>query len=114
MKEEIIKALVFPRAMIRGEIAIDDCPHAGNFSSQDVVCQECHCGAECEWLFSNDELVALEEKSLEELEGALEFAVGYVDARIMYLGHEATNCRCHACRWLKTGMALVDQVATMS
>lgn len=114
MKEEIIKALVFPRAMIRGEIAIEECPHAGNFCWQDVACQRCDCGAECEWLFSNDELVALEEKSLEELEGALEFAVGYVDARITRLGHESANCRCHACTWLKTGMALVDQVAAMS
>ena len=114
MKEEIIKALVFPRAVIRGEISIEACPHAGNFAPQDARCRECHCGAECEWLCSNDEFVALEQKSLDELEGALEFAVGYVDARIMRLGHEATNCRCHACTWLKTGMALVDQVATMS
>lgn len=114
MKEEIIEALVFPRAVIRGEISIEECPHAGNFSPQDVVCQECHCGAECEWLFSNDESVALAEKSLDELEGALEFAVGYVDARILRLGHKATNCHCHACTWLKTGIALIDQVAALS
>lgn len=114
VKEEIIKALVFPRAVIRGEIALEECPHAGNFSPQDIACQECHCGAECEWLFSNDELVALEEKSLDELEGALEFAVGYVDARIMRLGHEVTNCHCRTCAWLRTGMALIDQVAAMS
>ncbi|MFZ0256939.1 MAG: hypothetical protein WAN46_15140 [Gammaproteobacteria bacterium] len=114
MKEEIIKALGFPRAVICGAISIEECPHAGNFSPQDVECKNCRCGAECEWLFSNDELVALEEKSLDELEGALEFAVGYVDARIMRLGHQTTNCHCHACTWLKTGMALVDQVAAMS
>ncbi|MGF1612818.1 MAG: hypothetical protein ACFCVA_02615 [Gammaproteobacteria bacterium] len=114
IKRAIIKALVFPRALIRGEISIEECPHAGNFCPQDRECQECHCGAECEWLFSSDESVALEEKSLDELEGALEFAVGYVDARIMRLGHEASTCHCRACSWLTSGMALVDQVAALS
>lgn len=114
VKEQIMKALEFPRAVICGAISTEECPHAGNFSPQDVGCKDCRCSAECEWLFSNDELVALEEKSLDELEGALEFALGYVDARIMRLGHQTTNCHCHACTWLKTGMALVDQVAAMS
>lgn len=114
MKKEVIIALMFPRTLIRGEIAPVECPHAGNYAPKDRRCLECYCGAECEWLFSNDEFVALEEKSLDELEGALEFAVGYVDAQVLRLGHNTSTCRCDACAWLKTGMSLIDQIATVA
>lgn len=113
MKNEIINVLAFPRALVRGEIDLEECRHAGNYAPQDRVCRDCYYGAECEWLFSNDECVALENKSLEELEGALEFAVGYVDAHMCHRGHDPALCRCEACSWLKIGQGLIDEMAAL-
>jgi hypothetical protein len=111
MKEKIITALNFPRSLIRGEIDTVDCPHAGNYAGRDPECLACMQGAECEWLNGSDEAVPLALKTQEELEGALEFALGYVDAQVMLWGHNRRNCRCDACKWLRSSQRLFDTLA---
>ena len=41
MKTEIIVMLEFPRRMIQGNIPLETCEHAGNFSSSDPACLVC-------------------------------------------------------------------------
>ena len=110
MKETIIEALAYPRSLVRGDMDLDGCQHAGNYLGNRRDCDQCDQGAECEWLYSNDEFVALASKPLEELEGALEFAIGYVDARVTRARHKPRKCQCEACTWLRRTRRLLDRV----
>jgi hypothetical protein len=101
MKHRIIEALAYPRTLVRNHIDPSECSHSGHFNATDDECQDCYHNAECEWLHSNDEFVALQGKSIEELEGALEFAIGFVDALVTRRGHHTRTCRCEACVWLR-------------
>ena len=101
MKQRIIEALAYPRKLVRNQIDPSECSHNGHFNSTDGDCQDCYHNAECEWLHSNDEFVALQSKSADELEGALEFAIGFVDALVTRRGHQTRTCCCEACVWLR-------------
>jgi len=101
MKYEIIDMLEFPRQVVRGHVPLETCGHAGNFSSSAPGCQICETRLECEWLYHNDESVALAEKPFDAVVEALGLAVLYVDACVTRAGHKARGCRCEACDWLK-------------
>lgn len=51
MKTEIIKMLELPRKIVRGNVPLETCEHAGNFSSSAPECRICETRLECEWLY---------------------------------------------------------------
>lgn len=106
MKTQIIEMLEFPRQIVRGNVPLETCEHAGNFSPRDPECKICETRLECEWLYHNDESVALVEKSLDALLEALGLAMLYVDACVTRAGHDARVCPCRACGWLKQAQRL--------
>ncbi len=106
MKTEIIVMLEFPRRMIQGNIPLETCEHAGNFSPSDPGCLVCETRLECEWLYTNDESVALTEKPLDVVVDALRLAVLYVDACVTRASHNVRACHCEACDWLKRARRL--------
>jgi hypothetical protein len=101
MKTTIIEMLEFPRQVIRGHIEFETCGHAGNFSSSDPACLVCETRMECEWLYHNDEFVALTEKPLDAVVDAFGLALLYVDACLTRAEHDVGSCRCEACDWLR-------------
>ena len=109
-REQVIEALLFPRSLVRDHIEIDQCAHAGHYAKDRKDCQQCDYGPECEWLYSNDEFIALERKPLPVLAQALEFALGYVDAQVSLWGHQHTSCHCDACVWLRRTQRLYGEV----
>lgn len=92
--------MAFPRDMIRGNVPMETCGHAGNFAIHDSDCRVCESRLECEWLYHNDELASLEQKPLESLLDALQTAILYVDACVTRAGHDPKRCGCRACGWL--------------
>ena len=108
MKTRIIKMLEFPRRVVRGYVPLETCEHAGNFSANDPECLICETRIECEWLYHNDESVALAEKPLDAIADALDLAVLYVDACVTRAGHNARVCRCEACDWLRRAQQLQE------
>ena len=106
MKTEIIAMLAFPRKLMGGNIPLETCEHAGNFSSSDTGCLVCETRLECEWLYCNDEAAAITEKPLNVVTDALASAVLYVDACVTRAGHDARTCHCQACDWLKRARRL--------
>jgi hypothetical protein len=106
MKTDIIDMLGFPRQIIRGEIPLETCEHAGNFSPSDHTCLVCETRLECEWLYGNDESAALAEKPLDAVVDALGSAVLYVDACVSRAGHNRLVCHCQACDWLRRAQRL--------
>ena len=112
MRESIIKALSYPRELVRGEFELDDCPHSGLYAEEDARCIDCPQRPECEWLYSNEEFVALEQKPMAEILEALEFALEYVAAQIAYWQHDSQQCGCTSCSWLKDAARLFDEVRT--
>ena len=114
MKTEIIKMLKFPRKIIRGSVPLETCEHAGNFSSSAPDCRICETRLECEWLYHNDESVALAEKPLDALVEAFGLAVLYVDACVTRAGHNARVCHCEACDWLRRAQRLLETAERVS
>ena len=110
MKNRIISALGYPRALIQGGVELHRCSHSGNYQDQDQECLDCYFEPECAWLFSHDDSVALVDKPLTDLIEALEFCYGYVDAQTTRLGHRSESCPCDACRWLRDAERLMESL----
>ena len=101
MMHAIIDLLEFPRRLLRDDVDLEDCPHAGHFAPSDRACRVCEARAECEWLYHNDACVALAAKPLDAALDALDAAILYVDARATRAGHARHGCGCEACIWLR-------------
>lgn len=111
LKTTVIRMLGYPRSLVRGNVDLHDCPHAGQYVDTDAHCRLCEFAMECHWLCQNDEFVALGEKSVDQILKALSFALGYVDAETTKWGHRRQNCRCEACAWLRSAQRLYDKVS---
>jgi hypothetical protein len=110
LKTAVIRMLDYPRSLVRRNVELHDCPHAGQFADTDARCRLCEFTMECHWLCQNDEFVALGEKSIDKIVEALSFALGYVDAETTIWGHRRQICRCEACIWLRSAQRLYDKV----
>jgi len=108
LRELIITALVYPRRLMQGSIALEVCTHAGHYAPRQTDCRLCEHSPECEWLTGHDQHVDLKRKSVEALTEALEISFSYVDARVTLDGHDAIRCRCEACGWLRDTERLLE------
>ncbi len=100
MKENILKALEFPRVMIRENVDLRSCRFNGHYVGE-LGCKLCNAATECRWLTQHDEFSSLSHKPLAEIAEALEFAMHFVEALVMESDHNSEVCRCEACRWLR-------------
>jgi len=105
-RRNLIDALAYPRRVLQAQIDLQRCPHAGFFSPGDVGCQDCDDRPECQWLYHNDEFVALERKNDHDLLQALDFAICFVTAQVA--GHDARTCTCPSCKWLRGAQGIYD------
>jgi len=108
-RETAIALLAFPRALARGDIALEQCPHAGHHAPPDPRCAVCRSRLECEWLSQADESSAVAERALPEVLAALRFAAVYVESRVALSRHPRAGCPCAACRWLGEANALLGE-----
>lgn len=108
MKEHVIKALAFPRDLMRQNLELEGCAHNGDYAKDDVNCLLCKDTQECDWLSHNDEYVALAQKPMETLVTDLEFALDFVRAQVAYWYHEPKKCTCSACQWVGQAQLLYD------
>lgn len=106
VRERVIAMLNFPRQVVRGEMDLFECPHSGEFDSNDRECKECVDGPECQWLYATDAVAALGSRSLSQLSDALEFAILSVAAKAVEQEHDPQNCACPMCAWLTQAEAL--------
>jgi hypothetical protein len=100
MKENILKALEFPRNLIRENVDLRSCRFNGHYVGE-LGCKLCNKATECKWLTHHDEFSSLSHKPLAEVAEALEFAIHFVEALVMESDHECEVCRCEACQWLR-------------
>ena len=100
LRERIVVQLQLPRRLLRDRIATEDCGHAGFYSPGDSQCRVCETRGECEFLFANDDLLALRSMPTDDLLRALEVSALYVDACVTLNRHDRTECACDLCVWL--------------
>ncbi|MBT1444214.1 hypothetical protein KJI95_06700 [Shewanella sp. JM162201] len=100
-REKLIELFEFARKRIIQSMELRHCPHAGFYNSVDERCLYCHQGMECIWMNHNDELVALEQKSDEDLKQQLLIAVDFVDSNLSPYHLTRRKCQCENCQWLK-------------
>ena len=111
MRERIIKLLDFPRMLVRSDIDLERCSHAGNFAPGDPVCADCASRMECSWLYHNDDFSGLKQRRLAYLVQALEFALIYVEALSFRAAHRPKrSCPCDLCVWLNSARKLREEV----
>ncbi len=114
MREKLIRALSYPRFLMRDYLDLDDCAFHGTYDRNCPQCRACNQEPECQWLVSNDEFAALEGRPLVELIRAVEVAITYVDARVAFWDHDRRMCACDACRWLRSTHHLLDESGRVS
>lgn len=100
-KALLIELLDYPRKRIAQSMELRFCPHAGFFNSRDEQCLTCHQEMECVWMNHNDELVAVEEKSVQEIKQQLLIAVDFIDSSLTPHHLSRRNCECENCVWLR-------------
>jgi hypothetical protein len=109
MRQNLIEALSYPRELVRNNLELDDCPHAGLYDDEDGRCIACPQQSDCEWLYNNEGFAALEKKPIAEILAALEIASDYVAAQVTYWEHDSRRCGCTSCSWLRGALRLVDK-----
>jgi hypothetical protein len=109
VREQILELLELPRRIALSGVAIETCPHGGQFVEGVPECTLCHSRLECEWLYHSDEFSTLKARGAEELLEALRFAVSYVDAHVTLQRHRRGECTCAICTWLGEAGALLDR-----
>ncbi|MCH1920031.1 hypothetical protein L9G15_11365 [Shewanella sp. A3A] len=100
-KHELITLFEYARPRIIKSMELRHCPHSGFYNAVDERCTFCHQGMECLWMNRNDDLVALEQKSVAELRQQLLMAVEFVDASLTPHHLSRRQCQCDNCQWLK-------------
>ncbi|GGI78384.1 hypothetical protein [Shewanella gelidii] len=100
-KALLIELFEYPRKRIIQSMELRQCPHAGFFNKADEECIYCHQGMECVWMNHNDELVDLQEKSVDDLKQQLLIAVDYIDSNLSPHHLSRRQCQCENCVWLK-------------
>lgn len=100
-KSDLIQLFKFPRQRILQTMEVTHCPHAVFYNRSDEQCITCHQGEECLWINHNDEMVAMEKKSMEDLKQQLLVAVDFVDSLLTPQHLSRRNCQCDNCTWLK-------------
>lgn len=79
------------------------------FNDSDEQCLTCHQGMECIWMNQNDELVAVEKKSIAELKQQLLIAVDFIDSSLSPHHLSRRQCQCDNCVWLRKVQEALDQ-----
>ncbi|PIW60042.1 MULTISPECIES: hypothetical protein [Shewanella] len=108
-KALLIELLEYPRKRILQSMEVTHCPHAVFFNDSDEQCLTCHQGMECIWMNQNDELVAVEKKSIAELKQQLLIAVDFIDSSLSPHHLSRRQCQCDNCVWLRKVQAALDQ-----
>ncbi|MCE9679275.1 hypothetical protein LZP69_08815 [Shewanella sp. AS1] len=107
-KALLISLLEYPRKRIVESMDLKFCPHAGFYNTTDMQCIHCHQGMECVWMNRNDELVAVERKSVKELKQQLLIAVDFIDSTLTPHHLSRRNCECDNCVWLRKVQQVID------
>lgn len=108
-KARLIELLAYPRKRILQSMEVAHCPHAVFFNPCDEQCIHCHQGMECQWMNRNDELVAVEQKSVKELKQQLLIAVDFVDSSLSPHHLSRRQCQCDNCVWLRNVQTTLDK-----
>ena len=101
IRRKILDALAYPRQVAKANIDLSTCPHSGFFKTLDNRCSACSKTYECDWLNSTDSFSDLAARPMEFLYRALTFGIDYVDAQTNKQNHDAENCQCDSCEWLR-------------
>lgn len=108
MKHTLINSLEYPRKLLKEYLTMDDCPHSYLYNKHDFNCLDCNSKSECEWLFKNDGVELLNNKSYVQLLSDLEFMLISVQGHIARWEHDSHHCQCEACGWLKNAQDVFD------
>ncbi len=100
--------LAYPHHLIRGDIELAGCTHAGLFDASSRECVDCVDCIDCRWLNDVEDTLTRAYPDRKLLH-ALEYAIISVTAQVARLEHIPSACTCDACAWLRDARALFDQ-----
>lgn len=109
IRNRILEALQYPTSIIRNEIDVSSCKHAGNFHREDAECITCFQTPECEWLVRHDNDTNEIQLDDGQLLATLQFACDYMHARLSLKRHTPTECTCEGCNWWRNATEMLKQ-----
>lgn len=89
------------RGLIRAYFEAPDCSWERRFHDDQQACRQCGDIHVCQWLFEQDPAPDLSSFPEERILDALHFAAGYLEGRMLEAGHEASQCTCATCVWVR-------------
>ncbi|QSX40401.1 hypothetical protein [Shewanella cyperi] len=110
IKEQLIELYNFARKRVILSMELRHCPHAGFYNPTDERCLYCHQDMECLWMNRNDELVALEQKSIAELKQQLLVALDFVESSLTPHHLSRRQCQCENCVWQRQVIEVLDHL----
>lgn len=102
MRLRILKALTYPRILMRANLDAGECPHNLSFNPAHEECQRCEQGEECHWLNCNDQFTVVSQKRMETIYESLLFCIDYVDAHCIHASDNVRRCACESCHWVRS------------
>ena len=105
----LIEQLGQARQMIRAYFEAPDCEWERRFHDDQQACLQCGDTHVCEWLYQQDPAPDFSTYSDEQLRSALQFAVGYLDGRMIEAGHTPMRCHCASCQWVRDAYGLLQR-----
>jgi hypothetical protein len=100
-KAQLEAGLESARTLVKAYFEVEDCPWEKRYHVDQPRCRECVDGYVCEWLFRQDPPPDLSLCPPEQLRDVLSFAVSYLEGRMFQADHEADDCPCAICVWVR-------------
>lgn len=101
LKQQIIELLEFPAFKMRGQLQLDDCPHAGYFNDRDEQCIDCFQGVECLFVGNTESVSGCQRKAIIRLVAQLKIGIDYIDVNLQPSHRSRRRCYCENCSWLE-------------
>lgn len=111
MRDQIITALEYPRLLMEREVKQRSCSQHYHFNAEAEECGECLYILECQAYSRQLAEPTLRQASTGDLLRLLKFGFEYVSYQLSRQDHDATQCDCDLCRWIRSATPLLDAAA---
>lgn len=106
---QLTEKLAQARDLLRAYFEVPGCNWEQRFHQEEQECRSCGDSHVCQWLFEQDPAPDLQAMPPQRLREALQFAVGYLEGRMIEAGHDPMHCACATCKWLRGGHSLLHK-----
>lgn len=114
IRQELLKALTYPRSYVLKKIDLRECPYDGLFESSSDRCQDCDLRKDCLWLSCLRKLSGSPTKPTYTIHASLMYGLSLIEANNKRVQHDSDTCTCESCTWTRDTRQLPQKFQTLS